>query len=210
MAAHMLTAAPPHSVWSRALSPRPTIASGDTVHMQTQDATGGQLNPSSTVGDYLAIDRERIHALTGPIAIEGAMPGDVLEVKILEVAHIGWGRTSLVPGMVLSTSASAPRRSSTGSRSAIRLTRSHRRLLPCARSVVSWASLRQQLAASAPDRPGPSAATWTSANCILDRPSTCQSLCLARSCPPVTPTPRRATARSASTASSVRLRSSCG
>ncbi len=99
MAAHTLTAVPTHSVWSRDLSPRLTIASGDTVHMETQDATGGQLHPKSTLADYLAIDRERIHALTGPIAIEGAMPGDVLEVNILEVAHIGWGWTSLVPGM---------------------------------------------------------------------------------------------------------------
>ncbi len=99
MATHTLTAQPTHSVWSHDLAPRITVESGDTLQLETQDATGGQLNPTSTLADYLAIDRDRIHALTGPIAIAEAMPGDVLEVEILEVAHTGWGWTSLVPGL---------------------------------------------------------------------------------------------------------------
>ncbi|HEY0786423.1 MAG TPA: acetamidase/formamidase family protein, partial [Acidobacteriaceae bacterium] len=43
----------------------------------------------------------RIHALTGPIAIEGAEPGDVLQVDVLEVRHHGWGWTSVLPGLGL-------------------------------------------------------------------------------------------------------------
>jgi len=41
----------------------------------------------------------RIHALTGPIAIAGAQPGDVLQVDVLEVAHKGWAWTSVLPGL---------------------------------------------------------------------------------------------------------------
>jgi acetamidase/formamidase len=99
MAEHRLTAEPTHSRWNRGLQPRLTISSGDTVHMSCLDASGGQVTPSSGVGDFLAIDRNRIHALTGPIRIDGAEPGDVLEVEILQVEHLGWGWTSVLPGL---------------------------------------------------------------------------------------------------------------
>jgi acetamidase/formamidase len=57
------------------------------------------VRPGSTLEDFLAIDRTRIHALTGPIAIEGAEVGDVLQVDVLEVAHKGWAWTSVIPGL---------------------------------------------------------------------------------------------------------------
>jgi acetamidase/formamidase len=99
MAEHRLTAEPTHSRWNRALAPRLTIASGDTVHMSCLDASGGQVTPRASVEDYLAIDRNRIHALTGPIFIEGAESGDVLEIQVLQVEHRGWGWTSVIPGL---------------------------------------------------------------------------------------------------------------
>jgi acetamidase/formamidase len=99
MAEHRLTAEPTHSRWNRALEPRLTISSGDTVHMSCLDASGGQVKPGATVEDFLAIDRNRIHALTGPIRIEGAEPGDVLEIQVLQVEHRGWGWTSVIPGL---------------------------------------------------------------------------------------------------------------
>lgn len=99
MTEHSLSAAPTHSVWSRDLPPRLTIASGDIVSMECHDASGAQLTSTSSVEDFLAIDRTRIHALTGPIAIESAQPGDVLEVRVLHVAHHGWAWTSIIPGL---------------------------------------------------------------------------------------------------------------
>ncbi len=99
MAEHRLTAEPTHSRWNRALEPRLTISSGDTVHMSCLDASGGQVKPGATVEDFLSIDRNKIHALTGPIRIDGAEPGDVLEIQILQVEHRGWGWTSVIPGL---------------------------------------------------------------------------------------------------------------
>ena len=99
MAEHNLSADPTHSRWNNALAPRLTIDSGDVVHMQCVDSSGGQVNPASTVEDFLAIDRGRIHALTGPIAIHGAEPGDSLAIEILSVAHQGWGWSSTIPGL---------------------------------------------------------------------------------------------------------------
>jgi acetamidase/formamidase len=99
MAEHRLIAEPTHSRWNRALAPRLTISSGDTVHMSCLDASGGQVKPGATVEDFLSIDRNKIHALTGPIRIDGAEPGDVLEIQVLQVEHRGWGWTSVIPGL---------------------------------------------------------------------------------------------------------------
>jgi acetamidase/formamidase len=99
MAEHVLSAEPTHSRWNRALRPRLRIGSGDTVHMECLDASGGQVRPGMTVEEYLSIDRGRIHALTGPILVEGAQPGDVLQIDVLKVAHKGWGWSSVIAGL---------------------------------------------------------------------------------------------------------------
>ena len=99
MAERSLRAEPTHSRWNRALAPRLHIASGDTVRMECVDASGGQVRPSMTLSQFLEIDRTRIHALTGPIFIENAEPGDVLQVDVLEVAHKGWGWSSVLSGL---------------------------------------------------------------------------------------------------------------
>src|SRR5580704_15832745 len=99
MAGHILSAEPIHSRWNRDLAPRIEIASGDTVHIECLDSSGSQVHPGMTVEDFLAIDRGRIHALTGPIAVRDAAPGDTLEVEVLEVKHKGWGWSSVTPGL---------------------------------------------------------------------------------------------------------------
>lgn len=99
MSDHLLTAEPTHSVWDHSLAPRLTVEPGDTLHMDCLDATGGQVHPGDPASRMLEIDTTRIHALTGPIWIDGAEPGDVLEVQILEVAHKGWAWSSVLPGL---------------------------------------------------------------------------------------------------------------
>jgi len=99
MTEHELKAEPTHSVWDRALEPRLRIASGDEVQIQCVDASGGQVRPGMSTAEYLAIDRTRIHALTGPIWIDGAAPGDTLQVDVLATHHHGWGWSSIVEGL---------------------------------------------------------------------------------------------------------------
>lgn len=99
MAEHKLEARPTHSFWDNSLQPRLVIAPGDIVHMDCVDSSGGQVKPGMSVAEFLQIDRGMIHALTGPIFIEGADPGDVLEVQVLEVAHLGWAWTSVISGL---------------------------------------------------------------------------------------------------------------
>ena len=67
--------------------------------MECVDSSGAQVHPAIMLDEFLSIDRSRIHALTGPIFVEGADMGDVLQVDVLEVAHKGWGWSSVVGGL---------------------------------------------------------------------------------------------------------------
>lgn len=59
------------------------LASGATVEIQTQDCFANQLQ---TPEDALeSMDWDRVNPATGPIFIEGAAPGDVLKVEILDI-----------------------------------------------------------------------------------------------------------------------------
>jgi acetamidase/formamidase len=99
MAEHKLSAEPTHSRWNAALPARLTIASGDVVHFECQDSSGAQVHPGMSVEEFQQIDRGRIHALTGPVAVEEAEPGDVLQIEVLDVRHKGWGWSSVIPGL---------------------------------------------------------------------------------------------------------------
>ena len=96
---HTLSASPTHSLWDNSLAPRLRIASGDEVAIQCTDASGAQVHPGMSVEQYLAIDRTRIHALTGPIFVEDALPGDVLQIDILSTRHRDWGWSSVIEGL---------------------------------------------------------------------------------------------------------------
>lgn len=98
---YTLSAEPTHSVWDRSLKPRLHIAPGDTVQIQCVDSSGAQVRPGMAVSEFLTIDRTRIHALTGPIWIEGSEPGDVLEIEVLATQHSGWGWSSIIEGLGL-------------------------------------------------------------------------------------------------------------
>ena len=99
MSEHYLTAEPTHSVWDRTLDPRLHIEPGDDVRFECLDASGAQVHPNTTVDEFQRIDRSKIHALTGPVWIEGAEPGDVLQIDVLATQHRGWGWSSVIPGL---------------------------------------------------------------------------------------------------------------
>jgi formamidase len=47
--------------------------------------TGGQIGNNDSADDVRNVDLTRVHYLTGPFEIEGAQPGDVLLVEIMDV-----------------------------------------------------------------------------------------------------------------------------
>lgn len=101
MRTHILDHSITTSVWDNKLPPRLVVEPGDTVVMEMLDASGGQVRPGMSGKEFGRIDKTLIHALTGPVAVAGARPGDVLVVDILEVRHKGWAWTSIIPGLGL-------------------------------------------------------------------------------------------------------------
>ncbi len=73
--------------------------SGDIVIMDCLDSSGAQMTPSSTVADFVAMDRNKIHTITGPVFVKDAKPGDVLQIEIRRIEHQGWGWTSIIQGL---------------------------------------------------------------------------------------------------------------
>jgi len=90
-----------HWAWDRNLPPVLTVASGATMALEVSDASGGQLLASSTARDVLRLDLSRVNPVTGPIYVEGAEPGDVVRVTILDVKVGPWGWTACIPGFGL-------------------------------------------------------------------------------------------------------------
>src|SRR5690349_9127695 len=58
------------------------IESGDTVTFETGDAAYERLSKGETVE---AIGLENFNAVTGPVSVRGAQPGDALKIEILDV-----------------------------------------------------------------------------------------------------------------------------
>lgn len=73
------------------------VASGDSVRLSTLDGdwlTGPDHSPARLSGDtwpHRRPQRDGGHALCGPIAVQEAAPGSVLEVRIDEVIPATWG-----------------------------------------------------------------------------------------------------------------------
>jgi acetamidase/formamidase len=96
MTTHRLepTPATTRDVFSREHPPALSIDPGDTVVVRSLDASGylarqtfpGEEQPKMFTGG-------RGHCLTGPIAVRGAGPGDMLALRLLSLRPGGWGWT---------------------------------------------------------------------------------------------------------------------
>jgi acetamidase/formamidase len=98
-AQHQLKASPETTIWGYFSADSPpvlTVKSGDTVEIQSPWGNPDLLLkagvPAAQIQPELRAITEHVkdrgpgpHNLTGPVAIEGAQPGDVLEVRIQEI-----------------------------------------------------------------------------------------------------------------------------
>lgn len=108
MTSHHLAASPETCHWgvfAADLPPVLRIASGDRVTVDTVSGPPEALPPGGfhVPPELLDIHARSVrslpgHILTGPIAIDGALPGDVLEVRIIEVKlRQDWGYNVIRP-----------------------------------------------------------------------------------------------------------------
>ena len=75
-------------VFSAAHEPARTIASGDTIMVRTLDAAGyleRQEFPGDTAKPKMFGGDLRGHCLNRPVAVRGAVPGDMLKVEIVSL-----------------------------------------------------------------------------------------------------------------------------
>ena len=74
------------------------IKDGETVKIECLDWTGGQIGNNDSADDIKNIDLTRVHYLSGPFKVEGAQPGDLLLVEIMDVQPFQdkpWGFTGI-------------------------------------------------------------------------------------------------------------------
>lgn len=90
-----------HGVWDRSIRPALHVAPGDTIVVELENASGGQLSERSEAASLATLDFARINPVSGPIFVDGARPGDVLVVEILELEVDTWGWTANIPGFGL-------------------------------------------------------------------------------------------------------------
>jgi len=86
-----------HNRWHPGLEPIATIAPGGQLTLDLRDSIDGEVTRESTDADLLSLPQIS-HALTGPVAVEGAAAGDVLELEILGYETAGFGWTAVLPG----------------------------------------------------------------------------------------------------------------
>lgn len=90
----------PHNRWHPEIPPVANVDAGAVFRLDCLDLTGGQILNNDTADDVVGLDLERVHYLTGPIAVNGARPGDLLVVDILDIGPLPgaeWGFTA-IPG----------------------------------------------------------------------------------------------------------------
>src|SRR4051794_6813589 len=90
-----------HNRWNRDLPPAVSVRPGEEIQLLCRDALdiGDQARTMTSDGS-MTIDLGRIHPLTGPVEIEGAEPGDILEVEILDVSPlVDFGYTTISPAL---------------------------------------------------------------------------------------------------------------
>src|SRR5215471_8809617 len=90
-----------HNRWHPDIPPVLRVDPEDTVVMETRDAFDGIITPDTTVDDLSRLDLNAafslLHPLTGPVFVNGAEPGDLLEVHIVDIQPQPFGFTTILP-----------------------------------------------------------------------------------------------------------------
>lgn len=95
-----------HNRWHPDIPANVTVKPGDSFRVDCREWFDGAIVNDDSADDILNAPLSTVHVLSGPIAVEGAQPGDLLIVDILDVGPIpqedsgplsgqGWGYTGV-------------------------------------------------------------------------------------------------------------------
>lgn len=87
-----------HNRWHPDIPPILEAAPGEEVVLETRDAADGQIRPGATAADLAGMATKVAHPLTGPVYVEGARPGDLLEIEYVDIVAQPHGWTRFRPG----------------------------------------------------------------------------------------------------------------
>ncbi|HEY4603562.1 MAG TPA: formamidase [Blastococcus sp.] len=97
-----------HNRWHPDIPAAVTVRPGDVFRVHCREWFDGAIHNDDSADDVRDAPLSTVHVLSGPIAVEGAEPGDLLLVDILDVGPIpqedsgplagqGWGYTGIFP-----------------------------------------------------------------------------------------------------------------
>lgn len=83
-----------HNRWHPDIPMVAMVKPGDDFIVECLDWTGGQIANDDSADDVRDVDLTKVHYLSGPIGVEGAEPGDLLVVDIVDIGAFAdqqWG-----------------------------------------------------------------------------------------------------------------------
>lgn len=89
---------PGHNRWHPDIPAVVSVKPGETFRIECKDWTDGQIKYSADPSDVRDVKLSVVHVLSGPIHVEGAEPGDILVVDLLDVGTMPgdeWGFTGI-------------------------------------------------------------------------------------------------------------------
>jgi acetamidase/formamidase len=90
-----------HLAWDHSIPPIHRVQSGDVIEFDLLEASCGQIVADSTLDAIKTLDFSRVDQVNGPIYVEGAEPGDTLQIDLLDLQPADWGWTAIIPGFGL-------------------------------------------------------------------------------------------------------------
>lgn len=98
-------AVPGHNRWHPDIPPAVTVRPGSDIRIECKEWTDGQIGNNDSANDVRDVNLDKCHMLSGPIAVEGAEPGDLLVVDIVDLGPVpqkvgdncgeGWGYSGI-------------------------------------------------------------------------------------------------------------------
>ena len=103
-------AVPGHNRWHPDIPPAASVKPGSDFRVECREWTDAQIGNNDSANDVRDVDLSPAHMLSGPVAIEGAEPGDLLVVDILDLGPCRRRRSSATrPARAGATRGSSPR-----------------------------------------------------------------------------------------------------
>src|SRR5690606_24334642 len=85
---------PVHNRWHPDIPAVVSVRPGAVFRVECLDWTGGQIGNNDSANDVRDVDLNQVHYMSGPIDVQGAEPGDLLVVDILDIGPLPgaqWG-----------------------------------------------------------------------------------------------------------------------